>query len=231
MIKAILMDFNGVIVDDEAIQMKAYQEILKGEGIDLTEDDYYACMGMNDQIFVENAYKRAGKTPEANKILEITQSKTQKWRESIAAEVPVFGGVENFVKKMVSGDINLGIVSMAKREEIEYVLERTNLRQYFTSIVSAEDCENCKPDPEVFYKGFNSLDAIRTAGGRNPIVHGECVVIEDSAAGVRGAKKAGMKTLALTNTVSEKVLREAGADVVSKNLDDWMPDSFQLIFD
>lgn len=231
MIKAIIMDFNGVIVDDEPIQMKAYQEILKGEGIDLTEEDYYACMGMNDKVFVENAYKRANKTADANKILEITQAKTNKWRDRIASEVPVFEGVENFVKKMHSNDITLGIASMAKREEIEYVLERIGLREYFTSIVSAEDCENCKPDPEVFFKGFTQLDAIRTAKGRNPIVHGECVVIEDSAAGVRGAKQAGMKTLAVTNSVSEQVLREAGADVVTKNLDDWMPDSFQLIFD
>jgi len=231
MIKAILMDFNGVIVNDEPIQMKAYQEILKGEGIDLTEEDYYACMGMNDKIFVENAYKRANKTADANKVLEITQAKTNKWRDQIASEVPVFDGVDNFVKKMVSGDITLGIVSMAKREEIEYVLERIGLREYFTTIVSAEDCENCKPDPEVFYKGFTQLDSQRTANGRNPIVHGECVVIEDSAAGVKGAKKAGMKTLAITNTVSEKALREAGADVVTKNLNDWMPDSFQLVFD
>ena len=225
------MDFNGVIVDDEPIQMKAYQEILKGEGIDLTEEDYYACMGMNDKIFVENAYKRANKSADANKVLEITQAKTQKWRDQISSEVPVFEGVDNFVKKMVSGDITLGIVSMAKREEIEYVLERIGLREYFTTIVSAEDCENCKPDPEVFYKGFTQLDSQRTASGRNPIVHGECVVIEDSAAGVKGAKKAGMKTLAITNTVSEKALREAGADVVTKNLNDWMPDSFQLVFD
>lgn len=225
------MDFNGVIINDEPIQMQAYKEILKGEGIDLTEEDYYASMGMNDKIFVENAYKRANKTADANKVLEITQAKTQRWREAVTGELPIFDGVENFIKKMVKGDIALGIVSMAKREEIEYVLERAGLLGNFTTIISAEDCENCKPDPEVFYKGFNSLDALRTANGRNPIVHGECVVIEDSAAGVIGAKRAGMKTLAVTNTVSENVLREAGADVVSKNLDDWMPDSFQLVFD
>ena len=231
MIKAILMDFNGVIINDEPIQMQAYKEILKGEGIDLSEEDYYASMGMNDKLFVENVYKRANKTAAANKVLEITQAKTQRWREAVAEELPIFDGVENFIKKMVQGDITLGIVSMAKREEIEYVLERTGLRDQFTTIVSAEDCENCKPDPEVFYKGFNLLDALRTAKGRNPIVHGECVVIEDSAAGVIGAKKAGMKTLAVTNSVSENVLREAGADAVSKNLNDWMPDSFQIVFD
>ena len=61
MIKAILMDFNGVIIDDEPLQMKAYQEILKGEDIDLTEEDYYSCMGMNDEVFLGEIYRRAGK--------------------------------------------------------------------------------------------------------------------------------------------------------------------------
>ncbi|CAN5842169.1 HAD family hydrolase [soil metagenome] len=229
MIKAILMDFNGVIIDDEPIQMKAYQEVLKGEGIDLTEEDYYASMGMDDKTFVENAFSRAEKTPEGNKVLEIIQAKTRKWHDVMAGDVPVFDGVENFIKKMEK-DFALGIVSMAKREEIEYVLERTGLRSYFLTIISAEDVTNCKPDPEVFLKGFREIDAARTATGKNPIVHGECVVIEDSAAGVSGAKKAGMKTLGITNTVSEAVLREAGANAVSKNLDDWMPDSFHLVF-
>lgn len=231
MIKAILLDFNGIIINDEPVQMKAYQELLKNEGIDLTEEIYYASMGMDDVTFVENVYKRADKTPDGNKVLEITQAKTQKWRDMIANEIPVFDGVENFLKKMFHDDIALGIVSMAKREEIDFVLENLGLKNYFKAIISADDCENCKPDPEVFYKGFNAVDSARTAEGRNPIVHGECVVIEDSAAGIEGAKKAGMRTLGITNTVSEAVLREAGADAVSKNLDDWMPDTFQLVFD
>jgi beta-phosphoglucomutase-like phosphatase (HAD superfamily) len=132
---------------------------------------------------------------------------------------------------MAANDFALGIVSMAKREEIEYVLGRTGLRDSITTIISTEDVTNCKPDPEVFLKGFRAIDAARTATGRNPIVHGECVVIEDSAQGIAGAKKAGMKTLGITNSVSEAVLREAGADAVSKNLDDWMPDTFHLVFD
>jgi beta-phosphoglucomutase len=230
MIKAILMDFNGVIIDDEPIQFKAYQEILKGEDIDLTEEIYYAAMGMDDKTFVENVYNLAGKKPEANKVLEIVQAKTQKWHDVIASEIPIFDGVKNFIRKMEK-DFALGIVSMAKREEIEFVLEQTGLRDSIKTIISAEDVTNCKPDPEVFIKGFREIDAARTAMGRNPIVHGECVVIEDSAAGVTGAKKAGMKTLGITNSVSEAVLREAGADAVSKKLDDWMPDSFHLVFD
>ncbi len=223
MIKGILLDFNGVIINDEPIQMKAYQEILKNEGIELTEEDYYKSLGMDDATFVENAYSRAGKKPETNKVLEITQAKTNRWREMIADELPLFAGVENFIRKMEK-DFALGVVSMAQRKEIEFVLEKANLVDCFSIIVSAEDVTACKPDPQCYTMGFNLIDAVRMRRGSNPMVHGDCLVIEDSPPGITAGKRAGLKTLGVTNTVDAKQLREAGADAVSKNLDDWMPD-------
>src|SRR5687768_9678706 len=144
MINATLFDFNGVIINDEPLQMKAYQEILAKEGIALSEEDYYSCLGMDDKTFIEAAYRRADKSAEANKVLEITQAKTNRWRETIATEVPLFEGVEDFIKKMAQ-DFALGIVSMARREEIDYVLELANLSGYFSTVVSAENIEQCKP--------------------------------------------------------------------------------------
>ncbi len=229
MIKAILMDFNGVIIDDEPLQMQAYQEILKDEGIDLTEADYYECLGMDDKTFVEAAYKRADKEFTADKILEINNAKTAKWREIIDKEIPLFDGVENFVRKM-ERDFALGVVSMARREEIEYVLEKTDLRRHFSAIISAEDVTVCKPNPECYLTGFNIVDAIRTRSGHHPITHGECLVIEDSPPGIIAGKRAGLMTLGITNTVSAEKLREAGADAVSKTLADWMPDSARRVF-
>lgn len=230
MIKAILFDFNGVIINDEPLQMEAYQKILKDEGIELTEKDYYSCLGMDDKTFVEAAYQRAGKKPETNKVLEITIAKTNHWREAVAREVPLFDGVENFIKKMAQ-DFALGIVSMARREEIEYVLEKTDLRRYFSIIVSAEDIAECKPHPECYLRGFNAIDAYRMSRSHLPMVHSECLVIEDSPPGIQSAKAAGLKALGVTNTVSAQKLREAGAGAVAKNLDDWMPESVRQVFD
>ena len=93
MIKTLLFDFNGVIIDDEPLQMKAYQEILAKENIDLTEDEYLECLGMDDKTFIEASYERAGQTPETNKVLELLVAKTNRWREMVAAEVPLFPGV------------------------------------------------------------------------------------------------------------------------------------------
>lgn len=229
MIKAILMDFNGVIIDDEPVQMKAYQEILKGEEIDLTEEQYYASMGMDDATFLRAAYERAAKDLTENRLSAIREAKTAKWREIVEQDVPLFPGVENFVKKM-SQDFALGIVSMARREEIEFILETTNLLQNFAIIISAEDVSKCKPNPECYYKGFNLIDAWRTNSGSNPMVHGDCLVIEDAPQGIQAGKAAGLKTLGITNTVSAAKLREAGADAVSKSLNDWMPDSMRRVF-
>lgn len=228
-IKAILFDFNGVIIDDEPLQMKAYQEILAKEDIDLTEEQYYECLGMDDKTFVEAAYARAGREPETNKVLEVMQAKTNHWRDSIAVDVPLFEGMENFIRKMAK-EFELGIVSMAKREEIEYVLERTGLADCFSAIVSAEDVTVCKPDPQCYRAGFRLIDAAHTRRNHQPITHGECLVIEDSPQGVMAAKNADLMALGVTNTVSAEELRAAGADAIAKNLDDWMPESVRLVF-
>lgn len=229
MIKGILFDFNGVIIDDEPIQMKAYQEILKKEGIDLTEEEYRACFGMDDVTFVEAAYKRAGKTPETNKVLEITNAKTARWRELVADELPIFEGIDNFVHKMAQ-DFTLGIVSMAKREEIEFVLDTAGLRECFPVIVSAEDVSVCKPNPECYRVGFNKLDLYRSTHGHLPMNHKDCLVIEDTPQGIMAAKGADLMALGVTNTVDADEMRDAGADSIAKNLNDWMPDSVRRVF-
>lgn len=230
MIKAILMDFNGVIIDDEPIQMKAYQEILKKEGIELTEEAYLASLGMDDKTFVAAAYERAGKTPETNKVLELSLAKTNRWRELIAAEVPLFPGIPNFVEKM-SREFALGIVSMAKLEEINHILDITGLDKFFSVVVSAEQVTHCKPHPECYRIGFRELDQARTSMGRLPMTHKDCLVIEDSPPGIISAKTVGLRTLGVTNTVSAQALRDAGAEAVAKQLDDWMPETMRQVFD
>ena len=229
MIKAILMDFNGVIINDEPVQMRAYQEILRDDGIDLTESDYIGCLGMDDRTFVTAAFERAEKNADEAKINTITEKKSARWRELVADELPLFEGIGDFVERM-SREFALGIVSMAGRDEIEYVLERSGLAKHFSTIVSAADVAKCKPDPECFRIGFRGLDAFRTSRGHLPMTHGECLVIEDSPPGIIGARAANLPTLGVTNTVSAEQLRAAGADAIAKDLRDWMPESIRRVF-
>ena len=223
------MDFNGVIIDDEPIQMRAYQEILAAEDIALTDEQYHECLGMDDRTFVEAAYQRAGREPETNKVLELMQKKHQKWHDIVSDNVPLFEDVENFVRKM-SKEFALGIVSMSGRSDIMYILEKTGLTDCFDIVVSAEDVKNCKPDPECYRIGFRELDLARIAKGHLPMIHSECVVIEDSPPGVQAGRAADLPVLGVTNTVDAERLRAAGASWVARDLNDWFPESFRKAF-
>lgn len=223
------MDFNGVIIDDEPIQMRAYQELLAAENIALTDEEYYESLGMDDRTFVQAAFDRVGRKPEGNKVLELTQHKSQKWREIIADGVPLFENVENFIRKMAN-DFALGIVSMSSRQDIMHVLELTGLTDCFEIIVSSEDVANCKPDPECYRIGFRELDLARTRKGHLPMIHSECVVIEDSPPGVQAGRAADLQVLGVSNTVEAESLRAAGATWTAKDLNGWMPDSFRRAF-
>lgn len=229
MIKAILMDFNGVIIDDEPIQHAAYREILKADGLDISDEDYYSRLGMDDKTFVASILEAAGKSANMDRVLELTSEKTARWREIVSDTMPLFEGVENFVRKM-SMELSLGIVSMAKREEIDFVLETVGIADCFSVVVSADDVSKCKPDPECYRIGFRMIDEYRTSHGHLPMIHADCLVIEDSPPGVEAGRAADMPVLGVANTVEPDALRAAGAGSVTKNLDDWMPESVRRVF-
>lgn len=229
MIKAILMDFNGVIIDDEPIQMRAYQSVLKEHGVDLTEEDYYTSLGMDDKTFVRAAFDRVAKAVSDEDVSEIIASKTAAWRKEVDAKLPLFDGIDDFIEKMAH-HYTLGIVSMANVNEIEYVLERAGLRKYFSTIISSADVAKCKPDPESYDLGFRRIDAVRTSSGHLPMTREECVAIEDSPPGVIAAVKADLQALGVTNTVPAEKMREAGARATANDLRDWFPESLRLVF-
>ena len=185
------MDFNGVIIDDEAVQMQAYREVFKADGVELTEENYYSALGMDDRTFVAAQYERAGKKAGEDRIGEIVKEKSEKWREIVSGNLPLFDGIENFIEKM-SREFTLGLVSMSRRHEIDLVLEESGLGRFFETVVSADDVDKCKPDPECFRLGFQRLDAIRMANGHLPMTHDDCLVIEDSPAGIKGAVAADL---------------------------------------
>ena len=229
MIKAILFDFNGVIIDDEKIQHEAYRKIFAADGLDVSDDDYYARLGMDDKSFVASILQQAGKAHDQEVIDRYSAEKTEFWRTQVEGDLPLFPGIENFVRKMAN-QFSLGLVSMAKREEIDHALNAAGLADKFLAIVSTEDISRYKPDPEAYRLGFDRLDLARTRSGHLPMTHGECIVIEDSPAGVASARAADLSVLGVTNTVSAAELRAAGAEWVATDLDDWMPASIEQVF-
>ena len=228
MIKAILFDFNGVIIDDETIQMKAYEEVLKGHEIALTEELYFGALGMDDKTFVRSMFAHAQKPLSEPLLEEVLGAKTDLHRQMIE-ELPLFPGVLTFLKA-ASREFQLGLVSMANKVEVGYVFQRANLTPLFSIVVTAEDASVCKPAPECYLAGLMKLNDVRQHERMLPLLASECLAIEDSPPGIQSARAAGMKTLGVTNTVSDEALRAAGADVVTKSLADWTVEAVKLVF-
>ena len=183
---------------------------------------------MDDRTFVRTALERAGKLTDAT-TQAVLEAKFKVHRKMIEDELPLFPGVVTFLKA-TSRHFSLGLVSMADQNEISYVFDRARLRKLFTVIVSADDVGVCKPDPACYRRGLEKLNEKRRESRLLPLLSRECLVVEDSPPGIQSGKAAGMRTLAVTNTVSEAALRAVGADVVTASLADWNVDAVKHVF-
>jgi beta-phosphoglucomutase len=229
MIQAIFFDFNGVIINDEPLHLKAYQQVLADEGIELTEEIYMTMLGMDDLTFVRANFERAGKSLTDEMAKTVMAREWELHRQALEEELPLAPGVVTFIKA-VSRHFQLGVVSMATRVGIEYGLRRAKIENAFSVIVSAADARACKPDPCCYERGLELLNEKRRAARQLPLLPKECLVIEDSPPGIQSGRAAGMKTLGVTNTVTEEALRAAGADVVTRSLADWTADAVYHVF-
>ena len=230
MIQAIFFDFNGVIIDDERIHLKAYREVLLSENVPLTDEDYFASLGMDDAAFVRAAYARAERPLNDEVMNALIRREHALHREFITNDLPVSAGVVTFIKA-AARHLELGVVSMAERDEIDHVLELAGLEQVFSVLVSAGPGLKHKPAPDCYQRALELLNENRRAARELPLLPGECLAIEDAPPGIEAARAAGMRTVGVTNTVDESRLREAQADIVTSNLSDWTPAAVHHLFD
>lgn len=216
MLRAVIFDFNGIIVDDEPIHFKLFQRVLGEEGIVLTEEDYYArYLGFDDRGAFMAGFREHSRPLSAEKLHELIERKADYYQVAIRNHVTVFPGVKNLVAELAQ-TLPLAVASGALRHEIETILGTVGLLDHFRAIIAAEDVTQGKPEPEIYLK---ALAALNTHGENGkPIEAADCVVIEDSKEGIRGARRAGMKCLAVTNSHPPELLSEATA--VVKSLED-----------
>ena len=213
MLGAVIFDFNGIIVDDEPIHFRLFQRVFSEEGIDLDEATYYRrYLGFDDRGAFLAAFRDHGRAVGAAKLQELIGRKADYYRDAIRNHVAIFPGVRALVQDLAR-HVPLAVASGALRQEIETILQTVNLLNHFHAIVSAEDVQQGKPEPEIFIKALAALNAAN--GAVAAIAPMNCVVIEDSKEGVRGARRAGMKCLAVTNSHPPELLQEADAVVAS----------------
>jgi HAD superfamily hydrolase (TIGR01509 family) len=229
MLKAIIFDFNGVILNDEPIHFRAMRDTVARFGIQLDADEYWArYLPFDDERCLrEICADYSVSLNDSERGLALRQ-KIERYDALMSNEYPLFPGAADFVRAVASC-YPVAIASGARRQEVVRTLRATALEPCFRVIVAAEDFTLGKPHPESFLRALDRLnDALDGAAPARP---GECLVIEDSVGGVQGARSAGMRCLAVSNTYPAEKLAAASADRVVKSLEGLTLQSLQDLFE
>ncbi|HEX4964087.1 MAG TPA: HAD family phosphatase [Thermoanaerobaculia bacterium] len=229
MIRAVLFDFNGVLVDDEPIHLEVFQRILAEEGIALSADDYWTrYLGLDDRSSFAAVLGSAGRTATVPLLMRLVARKAAYYQEHVRrGGYPFFPGAVELVGALAGRGRMLGVVSGALREEVEGALRQAGLLDRFKVLVTAEDVTEGKPDPEGYLKALESLNAHPPLPERLLHPH-EVLAVEDSPAGLAAAAEVGFPTLGVAHTFPAGRLHEA--DTVVASLRDLTPDRLDRLF-
>ena len=229
MLRAILFDFNGVLVDDEPIHLELFQRVLAEEGIALSAADYYArYLGLDDRSCFAVVLAAAGEAATVPRLMRLMARKASYYQERIRRSgYPFSPGAAALVRDLASRGRMLGVVSGALREEVEGALRQEGLLDRFKVLVTAEDVEEGKPSPEGYLRAMEALN------GRPPLperlLHPhEVLAVEDSPVGLAAAAELGLPTLGIARAYSRDLLRMA--DAVVEGLHELTPERLERLY-
>ncbi|WP_435010618.1 HAD family hydrolase [Tundrisphaera lichenicola] len=215
MIRAVIFDFNGVLVDDESVHCDLFREVLAAEGVAMDERLYHEkYLGFDDRECFETAMADAGLPVDRAKTDEMIARKAVRYFEVAEAGLRFFPKAAESLATL-SDHWPLAINSGALRPEIEFALGKMGVRDRIRAIVSAEDASRGKPDPMGY---LLALEALRREPGMADLAAGDCLVIEDSLAGILSARGAGMLAVGIAQTYGREELSGAGAEAVIDDL-------------
>ena len=206
--RAVLFDFDGVIVNSEPLHFYAFHEVLKVAGVEITEDEYYRdLIGFDDRGAFRHLFEKRGLPLEPKTMLQLVVDKSRIMMDFIRRrQFRPLPGVEEFVRTLWRR-CPLAIVSGGLREEIEAMLEGIALRDCFPVLIAAEDVDVGKPDPSGYLLATQMISERQKLP--RPLKPEECLVIEDAPTVIRSVKSVGFPTLAITSSYPEAKLTDA----------------------
>ncbi len=207
---ALILDFNGVIVDDEPLHFASFRDVLASEGIPLDAAAYYAdYLGFEDRAAFREAFRRADRPFEARTLARLVADKAARYAVLAARTLPLVPGAAPFVRA-ATGRFAVAVASGAR-------LALAGIGDAVTTIVSAEDIQTTKPDPTSFRLALARLAQAHPGAGP-----WRAVVVEDSLPGLGAARALGAGCAMLTTSHPAEAL--ARADVVWSSFDGHQPD-------
>ena len=199
-LKAILFDFNGVIINDESIHEALINELLLEENLRPKKGEFWqVCLGRSDRACITELFASRGRflTEEALNVLIARKAIAYQERLATLNKLPIFLGVEDLIYKLRGAKLKLAVVSGALRSEVELVLNRANMAQYFSAIVAGDDITASKPEPDGYLLAVERLNQQYPELNLTPR---DCLAIEDTPAGIQAAQRAGIQVVGIANT-------------------------------
>ena len=212
-LKAVFLDFRGVIIDDEAINQELVANILLQENLRADEAEYTQyCRGRSDRACLKEILANRGRILPDAYIDKLLEAKTQGYRDKInqLSEILLPPHLKEFLTQLKEQNIAVGLVTGATRSEVEYILDKVELTEYFDLIVAGDDLAASKPEPEPYLLATQQLK----------LDPAECLAIEDNPTGIEAAKRAKIQVVGISNIYPLHMLQRQC---------DWTVDDFREI--
>jgi len=205
-LKAVLFNFNGVIIKDGLIHIQLIDEILIQENLQpqrvKEREDF---LGISHRAYLQNLLKNRGRVVTEAYMAQLLTRKAQAYVLELEKleKLPLYSGIEDVIFQIRSRHLKMALVSDALSLEIEMVLTSAKLAEYFPVIVSGDDISSDKPNPEGYLLAVERMNQIYPELNLEP---DECLVIENTPAGIQAAKRAQMQVVGVANTYPFQML-------------------------
>jgi beta-phosphoglucomutase len=200
MLKAIIFDMDGVLVDSVPFHADAWIKVFKDIGINVTRRDIYLIEGLNDKKIIEIFFQKARKKPKSCHFRDLVNEKRKILEFD---QIEPFKGVLECLMDLKK-HFRLATVSGANRDVVEKVMNKF-FPNCFEVIITGDDLECGKPNPDPYLKALEKLDLTKN----------ECIVIENSPIGITAAKRAELYCVSIASTLEPEELQQA--DLVFEN--------------
>lgn len=212
MLKAVIFDFDGVIVDSEPFHYQAFQRVLEPLGLGFTWQEYLnTYIGFDDRDAFREVHRQAGQSLAGANLQTLIERKAELFPQVVAGTAVPYPGVVELIREL-SAHLPVALCSGALLSDIVPIVTQLGIADLFCTMVTADDVHVSKPDPASYQLAVQRLQKLFPHAGISPT---ECLAIEDTPAGIASAKGAGIRVIAVTNSYPADQLTDATVVVMS----------------
>lgn len=216
MLKSVIFDLDGVIVDSHPAHLRAWRKLLASVGKPATESELEIVFdGRKKEEILRHFLGDLG----SSELQTYSHQKDLFFKEE-ARDVNAIAGVGELLKQLNRAGLPTAVASSGSGKRVYNILDLIELRRYFTTVVTGDEVANGKPDPAVFFKVAEELQ----------VESANSLVFEDSVSGVRAARAAGMKCVGIGTSAHAQSLVQAGALDVLRDFVNTSVNQIQKLF-